>query len=379
MENTNLLFSKKQIRQITLKNRIAISPMCNYSAKDGFANEWHLVHLGKFAQGGAGIVFTEAAAVESTGRITHGDLGIWSNDHIPGLKQISDFIKTQNCVPAIQLAHAGRKASMQRPWHGNGPLGKTDTDRGENNWNINAPSPIPVGEGFLVPHELTLDEIKRIQSAWGEAAKRSLSAGFEVIELHGAHGYLGHEFLSPISNKRTDAYGGSLDGRMRFILETVEILRSSWPQDKPLFTRISSIDGVEGGWTIDDSVVLAKELKDRGVDVIDCSSGGISGSATAAKIKRGPGFQVPFSERIKHEVNISTMAVGLIMEPYHAEEILKDEKADIIAVGREALYNPNWALHSEEELLGEGEFESWPHQYGWWLDKRNKSLRLNKK
>ncbi len=375
----NLLFSRKKIRDITLKNRIVISPMCNYSAKDGFINDWHLVHLGKFAQGGAAIVFTEAAAVESTGRITHGDLGIWSDAHIPGLKKVTDFIKSQNSIPAIQLAHAGRKASMQRPWHGNGPLDQTDKNRGEDNWGINAPSPIAVAEGFLLPHELTLEEIKRIQNSWVEAAKRSLSAGFEIIELHGAHGYLGHEFLSPISNKRTDRYGGSLDGRMRFLLETVEILRDNWPLEKPLFTRISSVDGIDGGWDLDDSIALAKELKNRGVDIVDCSSGGISGSATAAKVKRGPGFQVPFSQKIKTEADIATMTVGLIIDPHHAEEILQDNKADLIAIGREALYNPNWALHGEEELIGEGEFESWPHQYGWWLDKRNKSLGFNKK
>ncbi len=373
-----LLFTKKQIRDITLKNRIAIAPMCNYSATDGFANDWHLVHLGKFAQGGAGLVFTEATAVEASGRITHGDLGIWKDDHIPGLKKISEFIKSQNSIPGIQLAHAGRKASMQRPWHGNGPLDQTDINRGEGNWDINAPSAIAVGEGFLTPSELSLDEITEIQMSWKDATIRAREAGFEVMELHSAHGYLGHEFLSPISNKRQDKYGKTLEGRMRFVLETAEIIRKNWPQNKPVFTRISSVDGVEGGWTIEDSITLSKELKKCGVDVIDCSSGGISGSVTAAKIKRGPGFQVPFSEKIKNQADISTMTVGLITEPHHAEEILQSGKADIIAIGREALYNPNWALHSEEELIGKGEFESWPHQYGWWLDKRQKSQEINK-
>ncbi len=368
-----LLFTKKQLRDITLKNRVAIAPMCNYSAKDGFANDWHLVHLGKFAQGGAGLVFTEATAVQSTGRITHGDLGIWKDDHIPGLKKISEFIKSQNSIPGIQLAHAGRKASMQRPWHGNGPLDHTDQSRGEDNWEIDAPSAIAVAEGFLTPHELSLEEIGQIQNSWKDATIRARKAGFEVVELHSAHGYLGHEFLSPISNKRKDKYGNTLEGRMRFVLETAEIIRENWPKNKPVFTRISSVDGVDGGWTLEDSVTLSKELKKRGIDVIDCSSGGISGSATAAKIKRGPGFQVPFSEKIKIQADISTMTVGLITEPHHAEEILQSGKADIIAIGREALYNPNWALHSEVELMGEGEFESWPHQYGWWLDKRQKS------
>ena len=378
MSLDKLLFTKKQIRDITLKNRVAIAPMCNYSAKDGFANDWHLVHLGKFAQGGAGLVFTEATAVQSTGRITHGDLGIWKDDHIPGLKKISEFIKSQNSIPGIQLAHAGRKASMQRPWHGNGPLDNTDQSRGENNWEIDAPSAIAVAEGFLIPHELSLEEIRQIQNSWKEATIRAKKAGFEIVELHSAHGYLGHEFLSPISNRRKDKYGNTLEGRMRFVLETAAIIRENWPENKPVFTRISSVDGVDGGWTLEDSVTLSKELKKRGVDVIDCSSGGISGSATAAKIKRGPGFQVPFSEKIKIQADISTMTVGLITEPHHAEEILQSGKADIIAIGREALYNPNWALHSEVELKGEGEFESWPHQYGWWLDKRQKSQNTEK-
>ncbi len=378
MSLDKLLFTKKQIRDITLKNRVAIAPMCNYSAKDGFANDWHLVHLGKFAQGGAGLVFTEATAVQSTGRITHGDLGIWKDDHIPGLKKISEFIKSQNSIPGIQLAHAGRKASMQRPWHGNGPLDNTDQSRGENNWEIDAPSAIAVAEGFLIPHELSLEEIRQIQNSWKDATIRAKKAGFEIVELHSAHGYLGHEFLSPISNRRKDKYGNTLEGRMRFVLETAAIIRENWPENKPVFTRISSVDGVDGGWTLEDSVTLSKELKKRGVDVIDCSSGGISGSATAAKIKRGPGFQVPFSEKIKIQADISTMTVGLITEPHHAEEILQSGKADIIAIGREALYNPNWALHSEVELKGEGEFESWPNQYGWWLDKRQKSQNTEK-
>ncbi len=371
-----MLFTTKKIRDVNLKNRIAISPMCNYSAKDGLANEWHLVHLGKFAQGGAAIVFTEATAVEANGRITHGDLGIWSDDHIPGLLKISDFIKSQNSVPAIQLAHAGRKASMQRPWHGNGPLNDSDFNRGENIWKIDAPSAIPVGTGFLTPNELSLEEIRRIQNSWKNAARRALKAGFEILELHGAHGYLGHEFLSPISNKRTDEYGGSQQNRMRFMIEIAEILRKEWPENKPLFSRISSVDGVEGGWSIDDSVILAKNLKDVGVDVIDCSSGGIAGSATAAKIRRGPGFQVPFSEQIKKDAEIDTMAVGLITDPNHANEIIRADKADIVAIGREVLYNPNWPLHAEEKLGGEGEYTSWPSQYGWWLDKRNKARKI---
>lgn len=364
------LFSPLTLRGVTLKNRIVISPMCQYSSTDGFASDWHLVHLGKFAQGGAALVFTEAAAVEADGRITHGDLGIWSDDHIPGLQRISAFIKSQGSVPAVQLAHAGRKASMQRPWHGNGPLDDSDRARGEIAWTVVAPSAIPMDKGWLMPHELSIDQIAGLQASWRAAAVRALAAGFEVIEMHSAHGYLGHEFLSPLSNKRSDRYGGDLQGRMRFVLELAETLRTVWPDDKPLFARLSSVDGVDGGWTLDDSVVLARELKARGVDVIDCSSGGLMGSATAARIKRGPGFQVPFSERIRKDARIDTMTVGLILEPEHAENILQSDQADLIAVGREALYNPNWALHAEVALGASGQFESWPHQYGWWLDKR---------
>jgi len=374
MSSQPLLFSPLQLRGITLKNRVVISPMCQYSATDGYADDWHFVHLGKMATGGAGLVFTEAAAVEPNGRITHGDLGIWSDSHIAPLKRITDFIKSQNSVPAIQLAHAGRKASMQRPWHGNGPINDSDRTRGENVWRTVAPSAIAMDNGWLVPHELTVAEIRTIQDQWRQAALRSLAAGFDVIEMHSAHGYLGHSFLSPLSNKRTDQYGGDLKGRMRYTLELAEVLRAAWPQDKPLFVRVSSVDGIDGGWTLEDTVTLAKELEARGVDVLDCSSGGLLGSATAARIKRGPGFQVPFAERVKKETSLKTMAVGLILDGKQAEQILLDEQCDLIAIGRQSLYNPNWALHAQVALGAQGEYEAWPQQYGWWLDKRQHIL-----
>lgn len=374
MSQSPLLFSPLTLRGVTLKNRVVISPMCQYSAKDGFPNDWHFVHLGKMATGGAGLIFTEAAAVEPNGRITHGDIGIWSDEQIPAYRRITDFIRANNSVPAIQLAHAGRKASMQRPWHGNGPINDSDRARGEDVWRIVGPSAIPMDTGWLVPHELSVSEIKALQQRWREAALRSLDAGFEVIELHSAHGYLGHSFLSPLSNKRTDAYGGDLNGRMRFTLELTEILRDAWPKDKPLFVRVSSVDGVEGGWTLDDTVVLAKELAARGVDVLDCSSGGLLGSATAARIKRSHGFQVPFAERVKKETSLKTMAVGLILDGPQAEQILQNGQCDLIAIGRQSLYNPNWALHAEVALGVQGEYESWPKQYGWWLDKRQHIL-----
>jgi 2,4-dienoyl-CoA reductase-like NADH-dependent reductase (Old Yellow Enzyme family) len=369
-----LLFTPIELRGVKLKNRIVISPMCTYSAKNGFVDDWHLVHLGKLAQGGAGLIFTEAAAVEEHGRITHGDVGIWSDEQVPGLARIVAFLKSQGAVAAIQLAHAGRKASMQRPWHGNGPLDDTDRARGENVWNVVAPSAIPLDEGWLRPHQLSISEIHDLQQQWRLAAGRALRAGFEVMEIHSAHGYLGHEFLSPITNKRNDAYGGDLAGRMRFTLELAETLRSVWPDDKPLFTRISSVDSIDGGWTIEDSITLARELKARGIDIVDCSSGGLMGSATAARVKRGPGFQVPFAERIRREADIRTMAVGLILDGHQAEQILQSEQADLIAIGREALHDPNWPLHAQATLGCQGHFESWPEQYGWWLDKRQQSM-----
>jgi 2,4-dienoyl-CoA reductase-like NADH-dependent reductase (Old Yellow Enzyme family) len=374
MVSRPLLFTPISLRGVALKNRVVISPMCQYSATDGLANDWHFAHLAKFAIGGAGLVFAEAAAVEANGRITHGDLGIWSDAHVAPLKRITDFIKSQGSVPAMQLAHAGRKASMQRPWDGNGPINENDRARGEGVWPVVAPSPIPMGSGWLTPHELTVTEIRQIEESWQKAALRALEAGFDVLEIHSAHGYLGHEFLSPLSNKRTDQYGGDFKGRTRFTLELAEILRAAWPQDKPLFVRVSSVDGIEGGWTLEDTVGLAKELRARGVDVVDCSSGGLMGSATAARVKRSPGFQVPFAERVRKGAGMTTMAVGLILDPQQAEQVLQSGQADLIAVGRQALYNPNWALHAEVALGVEGEYQSWPVQYGWWLDKRQHIL-----
>ena len=368
------LFSPLTLRGVTLRNRVVISPMCQYSATDGVANDWHFAHLARFATGGAGVVFTEAAAVERNGRITHGDLGIWSDEHVAPLARIAAFLKAQGAVPAIQLAHAGRKGSMQRPWHGNGPMDDSDRARGEQPWAVVAPSAIPVDTGWLVPHELTLVEIEQLKVQWQAATQRAREAGFEVAEVHGAHGYLIHAFLSPLSNRRTDAYGGERTGRMRLALEIARIVRDGWPAERPVFFRVSSTDGVEGGWSLDDSVVLARELKAIGIDVMDCSSGGIAGSATAARVKRTLGFQVPFAERIRREADIPTMAVGLILEPRQAEAVLQAGQADLIAIGRQALFNPNWALHAELALGVENEFASWPAQSGWWLDKRQKSL-----
>ena len=369
-----LLSSPITLRGLRLRNRVVISPMCQYSAAEGMANDWHFAHLARFALGGAGLVFTEAAAVERNGRITYGDLGIWSDAHIAPLARITAFLKSQGAVPALQLAHAGRKASMQRPWHGNGPMDDSDKARGEQAWPVVAPSSIPVDTGWLVPHELTLDEIQRLKAHWRAATLRAREAGFEVIEVHGAHGYLIHEFLSPLSNKRTDGYGGDLEKRIRLALEIAAIVRDNWPADRPVLFRVSSTDSVEGGWTLEDSVALARRLKGLGIDVIDCSSGGIAGSATAAKVKRTLGFQVPYAQRIRQDAGIQTMAVGLILDARQAEAILQAGQADLIAIGRQALFDPNWALHAEVALGVEDDFASWPVQSGWWLDKRQRSL-----
>ena len=352
--------------------------MCQYSAKDGHVTDWHLVHLGKFAQGGAGIVFVEATAVEARGRITHGDTGIWSDEHVSGLRRIAEFVRSQGALPALQLAHAGRKASMARPWYGNGPLAQADSDRGEKAWKIVAPSDNALDEGWLKPHPLSKNELGEVRDAFVAAARRADKAGFDVIEVHAAHGYLLHTFLSPISNTRTDEYGGSRENRMRFPLDVVRAVREAWPQGKPLFGRVSSIDDVEGGWSLDDTVVFAKELKKAGVDVVDCSSGGISGSATAATkmlLPRVPGFQLPFAERVRKDADIQTMAVGLIITPQQAEEALQAGRADLIAIGREALFDPNWPLHAAQALGADAGMERWPVQYGWWLTRRESLLR----
>jgi 2,4-dienoyl-CoA reductase-like NADH-dependent reductase (Old Yellow Enzyme family) len=374
---SSLLFSPLELRAVRLPNRVVISPMCQYSATDGFANDWHFAHLAKFAIGRAGLIFTEASAVEADGRITHGDLGIWCDDHIAPLQRITAFVKSQGAIPAIQLAHAGRKASMQRPWFGNGPLDDTDARRGDVAWQIVGPGANPLGPGWLTPHALTKPEMQRIRQSFVAAAARADRAGFEIAEVHGAHGYLLHSFLSPLTNPRTDEFGGSLENRMRFPLDAVAAVRASWPSAKPLFVRVSAIDDLEGGWSLDDSIAFATELKRLGVDVVDCSSGGALGSATAAAkplTPRVPGFQLPFAEGIRAGAGIATMAVGLILDGHQAEAALQSGQADLIAVGREALNDPNWALHAARALGDDPRFEMWPEQYGWWLTRRQPLL-----
>ena len=374
--NKPLLFTPITLRDVTFKNRVVIAPMATYSALDGIAQDFHFAHLGRLVLGGAGCVFVEATAVTDQGRITNGDLGIWSGAHVPALRRIADFMKAQNVVPAIQLAHAGRKGSMQRPWFGNGALTAEDFARGEKKWDTVAPTAEPMAEGHIVPHRLSIPELASLKEDWVNAAKRSISAGFDVLEIHNAHGYLMHQFLSPISNTRDDGYGGDLKGRMRFPLEVAQAIREVWPQHKPVFVRISAVDGLDGGWNMDDTVVYAMELKARGIDVIDCSSGGLFGSATAARVKRTWGFQVPYAERVRREAGIKSMAVGLIVDPFVAEDILQKGQADLIAIAREALVNPCWPQMAEIALgrKASDAMDDWPLQYGWWLKHRERSI-----
>ncbi|MEM6440996.1 MAG: NADH:flavin oxidoreductase/NADH oxidase [Pseudomonadota bacterium] len=372
---TALLFDPLALRGLTARNRVVVSPMCQYSAHDGHLEDWHLVHLGSYAKGGAGIVFTEATAVQKSGRITHGCAGIWDDGQIPGHARCTAFEARHGALPAIQLAHAGRKSGMQRPWFGNGPLTEEDFSRGDMPWPPVGPSAVPVAEGWPEPHPLSTAEIARLVDDFADAARRSLAAGYKIAEVHGAHGYLIHSFLSPLSNRRNDAYGGDLKGRMRLALEVTEAVREVWPDDLPLFFRTSAVDGDETGWQLEDTVTLARELKALGVDVMDCSSSGISGAATAsAGVKRQPGFQVPYAARVRAEADgMKTMAVGLITHPRQAEEILQAGAADLIALGRELLLDPFWAVRAAETLGADPDFSTWPEQYGWWLVRRRAS------
>ncbi len=370
-----LLFQPVSIKSMTARNRIVVPPLCQYSAQDGVANDWHLVHCGSYARGGAGIIFVEASGVEERGRITHGCLGIWRDEQGEAMKPLVNIMKRHGAVPGLQIAHAGRKAATQRPWDGLGALNDEDIARGEVPWEVVGPSPIPADEGWLVPRQLAEDEIADIVTAFGQGAARAHAAGFEALEIHGAHGYLIQSFLSPLSNKRRDGYGDDLAGRMRLALEVTREVRRQWPEDKPLFFRISSVDGSEDGWQLADSIALAKELKTLDVDCIDCSSGGNAASATVNLIPRGLGFQVPYAAAVKAEAAIMSMAVGLILDGVQAEAILQAGDADLIAVGREIMYNPFWAVQAAQDLGIDPNFEMWPAQYGWWLEKRERTFK----
>ncbi|WP_026464770.1 NADH:flavin oxidoreductase/NADH oxidase [Adhaeribacter aquaticus] len=351
----NHLFSPLKLKDVELKNRLVVSPMCQYSSTDGFANDWHLVHLGSRAVGGAGLIISEATAVSPEGRITPFDLGIWKDEHIPFLKRITDFIHQQGSVAGIQLAHAGRKATKSQPWTGNKHLSPE-----EGGWeNFVAPSPIPFEENTPAPIELDLEGIQKVIADFKAATSRAVAAGFKVAEIHAAHGYLLHEFLSPLSNKRTDQYGGTFENRIRLLFEIVAAVKEVWPENLPLFVRISASDWVpeEESWTIQDSVVLGKELKAAGVDLIDCSSGG---NSTKQQISVGPGYQTPFAQAVRLESNILTGAVGLINSASQADHIIRTGQADVVIIAREFLRNPYFPLHAAAEVHKE---IKWPVQY----------------
>lgn len=347
------LFSPLTIRGVTLPSRVCVSPMCQYSSDDGFADDWHLVHLGSLAVGGAGLVIAEATAVQANGRISPQDLGIWKDAHVDGLARLARFLQAQGSVPGIQLAHAGRKASTHRPWAGQGRLTPD-----EGGWlDVVGPSALPFSETYPMPTALTEAGIADVVQAFAAAASRAWDAGFRVAEIHGAHGYLLHEFLSPLSNVREDRYGGTFENRCRLMLDVVRAVRNRWHDDAPVFMRLSATDWADGGWDIEECVDLARRLAAEGVDLIDCSSGG---NVAHQRIPIGPGYQVPFAERIRRDAGIMTGAVGLITTPQQADDIITQEQADVVLLAREMLRDPRWTLHAAQAL---GHEVSWPAQY----------------
>ncbi|MFF7706910.1 NADH:flavin oxidoreductase/NADH oxidase [Pseudomonas sp. NPDC007930] len=350
----SLLLEPYTLRQLQLRNRIVVSPMCQYSSVDGLANDWHLVHLGSRAVGGAGLVFTEATAVTADGRITAEDLGLWKDEQIASLQRITRFITSQGAVPGIQLAHAGRKASTWRPWLGK--VGSVPVDEG--GWVPVGPSKIAFDPKHTAPTELSEEQLVQVIQAFVDAAKRALTAGFKVAEVHAAHGYLLHQFLSPLSNQRKDRYGGSFENRIRLVLQVTKAVREVWPQELPVFVRVSATDWVEDGWNPDETVELARQLRQLGTDLIDVSSGG---TAANAEIPTGPGYQTRFAERVRKEAEIATGTVGMITDPAQAEHILRTGQADLILLARELLRDPYWPLHADDDLGGRK--ATWPAQY----------------
>lgn len=350
VRDTPLLFTPIQLRSVLARNRIVSSPMCQYASDDGGPEEWQLVNFGRFAMGGCGIVFGEESAVEARGRKTHHCAGIYSDSHIPAYRRITDFIKSLGAVPAIQLGHCGRRASQHGPLKDRATLTEVDAQDNMQPWQGISPSPLPPTPGGAIPREMDASDIRATIVAWREAAQRSVDAGYDICEIHGAHGYLIHQFLSPLSNLRSDGYGGSLEGRMRYALEVVEAVRAVWPQDKPLFFRTSAVEGAGGVWGIEETLALTRELKQRGVDVVDCSSGGVGGDGPMPGVPRVPGFQAGYAREIRRDTGMPTVAVGMITDAHHAEAILRDGSADLIALARGLMDNPNWPLHAAREL-----------------------------
>jgi 2,4-dienoyl-CoA reductase-like NADH-dependent reductase (Old Yellow Enzyme family) len=377
---TPALFQPLALRGVTARNRIMVSPMCQYRSDDGGPNDWHLAHLGRFAMGGAAIVFGDETAVEDRGRKTYSCAGIWADAHIPAYRRITDFIKSQGALPAIQLGHSGNKASSERaPGGAWRPLTAEDAAKGKAPWLGLSASAVAMDDEHAPPREMDRDDIRAVQDAFVEATKRSLDAGFDIVEVHGAHGYLIHQFLSPLTNQRTDAYGGDREGRMRFALETTEKVRAAWPADRPLFFRVSSIDGKGGKWDFNDTLALTAALKERGVDVIDCSSGGIQGDSAMPVVPWIAGHHVPYAAKIKRDTGLMTAAVGMITDPHQAEAIIASGHADIVALARELLLQGDWPARAALELGLPDPYGLLPSAYANRLRRREKARahRLN--
>lgn len=370
-----LLLSPLTIRGLTLKNRVVISPMCQHSAEPGgIAGDWHLVHLGKFALGGAGLILVESTAVAETSRIGRCDVGLWSDHQVAPFRRITDFVHANDGKIGVQLAHAGRKAGSEALWEGGRAYSAAQLSASGEIWARMGPSALAAGAGWTVPHEMTTADIEAAVSQFVDAVHRADAAGFDVVELHFGHGYLVASFLSPGANHRTDEWGGSRDNRIRLAATIAREVRAAWPAHKPLFTRISAVDGAENGWSLDDSVALARTLGAVGVDVIDCSSGGLTDETRNTNIPRGLGFQVPYAAEIRSEANVMTQAVGVILTGEQAEDILQKGEADLIAIGREALVDPYWPLHAARQLGQEQDFAGWPRQHAGWLARRQRQL-----
>jgi 2,4-dienoyl-CoA reductase-like NADH-dependent reductase (Old Yellow Enzyme family) len=368
-----LLFTPLQLRSVTLKNRVVVAPMHQYSAVEGFATDWHLVNLGRYAQGGAGLVIMESTKVARNGCGTVGDTGLWDDKFIPALARCAAFIKAQGAAAGIQLGHSGRKARLTRPWEGGRPLtGKEAEIYDWDGWELVAPSASPHTNTFPTPRALSVSEIGELIGKWGDAAERAARSGFDLLEIHGAHGYLVHQFLSPLANRRHDAYGGSEANRMRFALEVAECVRARWPSERPLFMRLSCED--DAGWGPSESVRLARLLKERGVDVIDCSSGGMLAHSPMDGLRaQRYGYQVPYAEKVRQEVGVMTMAVGHIVHADQAEGIIKEGRADLIALAREIMNNPSWPMDAAQKLGADPDFRQVPRPVAFWLAKRAKS------
>lgn len=371
-----LLFTPITIRGVTSKNRIVVSPMCQYNSDDGGPGDWQMMHIGRLAVGGAGIIFGEETGVEARGRKTYKCAGIWDDKHIPMFRKLTDFIREQDAVPAIQLGHAGRKASCHTATEDWRPLEDKDAADGMPPWQGLAPSALDQLPRRFIPKAMDQNDIRTVLDAWREATRRSMDAGYDILEIHGAHGYLIHQFLSPVSNHRNDAYGGDRAGRMRFALEVAEVVRDAWPQDKPLFFRVSAVDGEGGIWSLEDTVALSKELKDRDIDLVDCSSGGISGDSEMPMVPRIEQFQAGFADRVRREAGIMTIAVGGITQAQQAEDILQSGRADLVALAREFLWNADWAAHAAKELGAVDPYGQMPHEYAYRLRQREKQKEM---